>query len=172
MLNKVISGGQTGVDIAGLRAAKEVGLETGGWMPKNFTTTDGPMPEWAEEFGLQEHTSRRYPPRTYQNVEDAHGTIRLAFKFGTPGERCTYKAIKCYEKPYINVDLDDPCPINDVLEWLHANSIETLNVAGNSEKTHPGVEKVAYDYLIALFRAALNNGSPISRRQQSQDINL
>jgi hypothetical protein len=33
MLRKVISGGQTGVDLAGLDAAREAGILTGGYCP-------------------------------------------------------------------------------------------------------------------------------------------
>lgn len=34
MLRKIVSGGQTGADRAGLDAALELGLELGGWCPK------------------------------------------------------------------------------------------------------------------------------------------
>ncbi|MFZ8324119.1 YpsA SLOG family protein, partial [Staphylococcus aureus] len=40
-LKKVISGGQTGADQAGLRAGKAAGLETGGMVPKGCLTDDG-----------------------------------------------------------------------------------------------------------------------------------
>ena len=36
MLEKIISGGQTGADQAAWRAAKAFGVPTGGWMPKDF----------------------------------------------------------------------------------------------------------------------------------------
>jgi Circularly permutated YpsA SLOG family len=41
---KIISGGQTGADQAGWRAAKACGLETGGWMPKGWKTELGCSP--------------------------------------------------------------------------------------------------------------------------------
>ena len=47
MIDRVISGGQTGADQAGWRAAKASGIPTGGWMPKGFLTEDGPRPEFA-----------------------------------------------------------------------------------------------------------------------------
>jgi integrase len=43
MLEKVITGGQTGGDQAGWRSAREFGIPTGGWMPLRFLTEDGPM---------------------------------------------------------------------------------------------------------------------------------
>jgi Circularly permutated YpsA SLOG family len=38
VLDRVVSGGQTGADQAGWRAARAVGLATGGWMPYGFLT--------------------------------------------------------------------------------------------------------------------------------------
>ena len=36
MLEKIVSGGQTGADQGGWRAAVACGLATGGWMPEGF----------------------------------------------------------------------------------------------------------------------------------------
>ena len=51
MIGKIISGGQTGVDQAALRAAKACGIPTGGWAPKGWRTEDGPAP-WLADLGL------------------------------------------------------------------------------------------------------------------------
>jgi len=40
----VVSGGQTGVDQAALRAARASGIATGGWAPKGWATEAGPAP--------------------------------------------------------------------------------------------------------------------------------
>jgi hypothetical protein len=42
---KIVSGGQTGVDRAGLAAAMSFGIATGGWMPKGRLAEDGVVPE-------------------------------------------------------------------------------------------------------------------------------
>jgi hypothetical protein len=61
MLRKVISGGQTGVDQAFLRAAWRACLETGGTAPKGWRTDKGPNPGLAQ-YGLKEHWfSNAYP---------------------------------------------------------------------------------------------------------------
>ena len=52
-LRKVVSGGQTGADQAGLRAARAAGIETGGWAPKGWETEEGPAP-WLSDYGLKE----------------------------------------------------------------------------------------------------------------------
>ena len=41
---KIISGGQTGVDRAGLDAARKLGMSYGGYIPKGRRTEDGKLP--------------------------------------------------------------------------------------------------------------------------------
>ena len=150
-LRKVISGGQTGADQAGLVAAKEFGLETGGWMPFGYLTEDGPCPELKQKFGVQAHSSSSYPPRTKKNAEESDGTIRLAFDFTTAGEVCTLKAIKQYKKPYFDVDLNNPPDPQLAAQWLIENNIEVLNVAGNRQKTNLTMHDSVVEYLRSVF---------------------
>lgn len=93
-IERVISGGQTGADQGGLVAAKSLGIPTGGFLPKGCTTLDGPRPDLLMAYGLEEHESSEYPPRTYANVQASAGTIRFAADFNSAGERCTLKAIR------------------------------------------------------------------------------
>ena len=43
MIEKIISGGQTGTDQAALDAAIKLGIPHGGWIPKGHLTEDGPL---------------------------------------------------------------------------------------------------------------------------------
>jgi hypothetical protein len=151
MLSKIISGGQTGADQAGLAAAKKFGLQTGGWMPKGFKTLDGLRPDMGRLYSCKEHTNCDYGPRTEANVADSDGTIRLAGNFGSAGEACTLRAIRKNGKPYIDVDLTDPPSVKDVVAWIAENKIRILNVAGNSEKTYLGAYQKSYNFLIDCF---------------------
>ena len=149
---KVISGGQTGADIAGIRAAKACGFETGGWLPNGCKTLDGPRPEYLTEYGMVEHASSSYPPRTELNVKDSDGTIRFAKTFSSAGEKCTRQAIKWYNRPHIDVNIKKPIPKEEVLAWIVQHDIKTLNIAGNSEDTAPGIEEFVYNYLMEVFQ--------------------
>jgi hypothetical protein len=151
MLKVVRSGGQTGADIAGVATAKRFGYKTGGTMTKGWKTLNGPRPDYAEKYGMKEHSSTNYPPRTYENVRDSDGTICFAFNFESPRERCTKKAIDQYKKPSIRVSVQDPRPVQEVVDWLIINNIETLNVAGNSEQTYPGMAEFTAKYLAEVF---------------------
>ena len=81
MLEKIISGGQTGADQGGLMGAKKSGITTGGWMPNGWKTQNGPDPKTAKFFKMSEHSSDKYPPRTFANIKEADATIRIAKNF-------------------------------------------------------------------------------------------
>lgn len=151
MLKKIISGGQTGADIAGLVVAKKSNLATGGTMPKGFKTLRGPQPDYAAIFGIEEHASQSYVPRTHKNVKESNATLRLAYNFGSAGEICTLNAINRYGKLYLDVNLAKPQPAMDVAKWILENNIETLNIAGNSEQTAPGTYESVKQYLTEVL---------------------
>ena len=153
MLKKVISGGQTGADIAGLKAAKLRGLETGGTMTKGWKTLKGPKPEYEEMYGMEESDTFDYPTRTRDNVESSHGTVRFATDFWSPGEICTKKAIDFYGRPYYDVLADENAwdLLPEVVGWIKRNKIEILNVAGNTEQSAPGMEKFVFHFMLAVF---------------------
>lgn len=158
MLKYVRSGAQEGVDIAALRAAKELGIPTGGWMPKGFKTTDGPKTEYADLYNLKE-LNGSYQARTYKNVEDSDATLIIAHKFDSPGTICTKKAIDFYKKPHFLVYVFDPESFvtheNDTpyeaAKWLFYYQIKCVNVAGNREQIAPGIENWAYRYVTKMI---------------------
>jgi hypothetical protein len=129
---RIISGGQTGADRTALEVAKELGLQTGGTVPRGWRTENGPDPSLAT-FGCREHASNEYPPRTRQNVLDSDGTVW----FGTTKSRGylrTFKEVQAAQKPW----LVNPNTA-ELLRWLAAFQIEVLNVAGNAESENPRI---------------------------------
>jgi hypothetical protein len=168
---KVVSGGQTGVDLAGLWAAKVAGLETGGMAPRDWRTTTGAQPGLGYFFGLQESTSSYYG-RTIQNVEESDLTIIIAQNMNSSGTKLTMKAIEKSEKLsylinprdhkhptqlYPNVPIWDYVA-SDVSSWLimqasKLNRPLIINIAGNSEISAPGIFIWAFLSLLAIFRA-------------------
>lgn len=159
MIEKVISGGQTGADIAGLRAAKECKIATGGLMPRGFRTLDGSKPEYAELYGVEETIREDYGYRTDWNVKHSDATIRFAVDFESPGEKRTLKAIKRFNKPHLDVFVpimmsalgDSPYSIH---YWIKVGGYKVINIAGNSERTAPGIEAMVYHHLVEVFSYA------------------
>jgi hypothetical protein len=142
---KIISGGQTGADQGALVAARQLGIATGGWMPRGFLTENGPCPELGKLYGLQEHPSPLYPPRTAQNVRDADGTIWVGEADGR-GFRCTRNATERFGKPFLR----DPDPVT-LRQWAETWNIYILNVAGPRASHDAGAHRRAADLLRAAF---------------------
>src|SRR5690606_33163204 len=93
---------------------------------------------------------------TYANVKDSDGTLRIAGDLLSAGEIQTLKAIKQYGKPYMDIDVLQVYSWKDwavrVRLWIEEYSIQILNVAGNSEKTFPGISGETIDFMEALFK--------------------
>ena len=75
MIDKIISGGQTGADRAALDVAIELGIPHGGWVPKGRKTEAGRLPA---KYQLKEMPTDSYPERTEQNVLDSDGTLIIS----------------------------------------------------------------------------------------------
>lgn len=137
LLTKIISGGQTGADRAGLDAAKELGIATGGKCPRLFRTETGSDPS-LKQYGLTETASSDYTERTRLNVLDSDGTVIFADvsngKITSRGSLLTLKTAR---------ENDKPCVVNptgaELVKWIKSNNISVLNVAGNRENTSPGI---------------------------------
>lgn len=148
---KVISGGQSGADQAGLFAAADLNIPTGGTVPNGWRTDEGEAP-WLADYGLVQHFSNSYPPRTKLNVQNSD----ITFIFGndaSPGCTLTKNLCREYSKPFIlikNFDADEKIKCYRYLMEEMGDNL-TINVAGNREKSSPGIEKKTTKFLKELF---------------------
>lgn len=163
-IRKIISGGQTGADQAGLLAAKESGIETGGWAPKGWRTSEGPA-EWLRCFGLIEHHSSEYPPRTRQNVIDSDITLLLVTNKNTPGTKYTLEACRAHHKPYLIVNPKQTQGVflegfRKLLGQYYNGSMDiVVNIAGH--RNHPVIsivkeivnyQELCYQFLLPILK--------------------
>lgn len=145
---RVVSGGQMGVDRAALDVALELGLRCGGWCPKGRLAEDGRIPD---RYPLVETSSDEYPQRTEWNVRDSDGTLILYRGVLKGGSALTARLAEGYGRPWLSLDLlaaPDPPAIRD---WIARNQIRVLNVAGPRASESTGL----YEQAKALLRALL-----------------
>ena len=144
---KIVSGCQTGADRAGLEVGRRLEhLDTGGWCTKGNRTDEGPRPDLIDYYGLDEHSSSAYPPRTEKNVRDSNGTV-LCGNMTSPGCSLTIALCKAYKRPYICNPTAD-----ELRAWLVEHAIEILNVAGNRERTNPGIYQSTLETLLEALQ--------------------
>lgn len=146
----IISGGQSGADVAGWKAAKRLSIPTTGWMPKGYLTEYGPRPEYAELYNAKEHFSPQYPPRTFLNA--GMGQVTLWFGRGdSRGYACTERACRQQDRPIWSIPDWDSRDPEDVAESLIREGFTQINCAGNRESSSPGIEGWVEEYLSIVF---------------------
>ncbi len=119
-LQKIISGGQTGVDRGALDAALAAGLPCGGWCPAGRKAEDGEIPE-------------KYPvtPLRGGGLSAAHGEERRGQRWhGDPGTRGPHRR---QAKPVLVIDalgVTQDEAAEAARRFVETHRIQVLNVAG------------------------------------------
>ena len=137
MVKKIISGGQTGAYQAALDFALENGIPHGGWCPKGRLCEDGCIPE---KYQLREMPTKAYPARTEKNVLDSDGTVIMSISAKlSAGSLLTLKKAQEHGKPVLHIHSGDAEAGKRLAEFVAANAIQTLNVAGPRASNEPDV---------------------------------
>lgn len=151
VIERLLSGGQTGADRAALDWAIARGIAHGGWCPRGRRAEDGPI---APRYALIETPSRDYEQRTRWNVRDSDGTLVISRgNTLTGGSAYTARCAERLGQPCLHVrpGADDPQAIRAFLE---RHRIRTLNVAGPRASTEPQIYDYVTEVLERVFGAA------------------
>ena len=147
-IEKIVSGGQTGVDRAALDAALAAGVPCGGWCPRGRKAEDGAIPA---RYPLREAESAGYSERTRRNVRDADGTLVIARAEPKGGTALTLEVAAGYGKPSLTAHPDEPGEVDRVRRWLAKNRIGVLNIAGARESESPGIYVAARRFVAMVL---------------------
>ena len=152
MLKKIISGCQTGADIAAIDAAIDNGFPYGGWVPKGRRTEAGPLPL---TYAVREMDTRGYPKRTEQNILDADGTVICSHGRLSGGSALTRRIAKRQNKPWLHLDLADLSAdqaADKLAEWIDLHGIEVVNVAGQSASKNERIYAATFAVIERFLR--------------------
>jgi len=144
---KLISGGQSGADRAGLDWAIDRGVECGGWCPKGRKTEDGIL---EMRYPLKETATPKYTQRTEWNVRDSDATLifTLAPELDGGSKRTSDFAQK-HGKPFKHI-YPGISP-ESVIKFLARVRPGILNVSGKRESSAPGIGSWVYGYLDGIM---------------------
>ena len=149
---KLISGGQTGADRGGLRAAARLGLERGGCVPKGRRAEDGCVPTEFKE--MTELESPLYAARAEHNVLSSAATVVFTRGELRGGSAQVFEMARVYERPARWLNLGDGQPLAahavELRAWLDALPMGSgaVNVAGQRESRSPGIETEVENALV------------------------
>ncbi|MFK5951797.1 MAG: putative molybdenum carrier protein [Desulfobacterium sp.] len=160
MIEKIISGGQTGGDRAALDTAIKFNIDHGGWVPAGRKAEDGVIPS---QYHLDEMDTEDYARRTEQNIRAAQGTIIISRGHLKGGSLLTWELAHTLKKPCCHVDLNDmdefaaAVMLQDFLKTWH---IEVLNVAGPRASQDVGIYWSVKGILETLFFMEMMTQTP------------
>ena len=150
-ITKIVSGGQTGADRAGLDFALAHNIPHGGWIPKGRKTEEGPL---SDKYQLQEMPTGSYQIRTEKNVLDSDGTLIVSHGNLSGGSAMTRELVKKHKKPWLHIDLDNVHQAEAaklLAEWIERHHLAVMNVAGARSSKDPKIYQATFDLLAAAL---------------------
>lgn len=158
ILEKIISGGQTGADRAALDWAIANGILHGGWCPRGRKAEDGRIDL---RYQLGETPSADYAQRTEWNVRDSDGTVIFSLnKSLGGGSLLTKNFTHLYHKPCLHIvqaisEDDSPLKLG---HFLLENHIKVLNVAGTRASEESEIYQFVWQKLTLLATTTPDSG--------------
>jgi hypothetical protein len=153
-IERIVSGGQTGVDRAALDLALELGINAGGWAPKGRMAEDGPLPE---RYRMTETPSDDPAQRTEWNVRDSDATLIISDGELNGGSALTAELTARLRRPCFHADLSKKTMtelIDEIGAWLAAGHFQVLNIAGPRLSKDPDIYEKAREVLRTVFVGA------------------
>lgn len=147
-LQRIVSGGQTGVDRGALDAALDLDIPHGGWCPRGRRAEDGRIPS---RYRLREMRTADYAQRTEQNVLDSDATLILHGGTLSGGTALTHRLCVRHGRPYLVLDPTHETALATARGWLADQQVRVLNVAGPRESSCPGIGQVTREFLARLL---------------------
>lgn len=169
-LTTVISGGQTGADIAAVRAAQQLKLNTGGHVPLFFETWQlhkyGFVKIDKPADGTEMSAGDQFALRSRLNVDNSDGTLAFRTHASVGTDKTIAYALhkKWYYPAYLRgkdsgvvlptstykplLLIDDFGKVGvaqEIREWLQRHNIRVLNVAGHRDES---IEEGVHDLLL------------------------
>jgi CheY-like chemotaxis protein len=161
IIEKIVSGGQTGADRAALDFAIECGVPHGGWCPKGRLAEDGPIDP---RYKLQETLTWSYAQRTEWNVRDSDGTVIFTIADClNGGSRKTAQFTRKLGKPCLHLSAKRPGFDHAAALrcFIKQHRLKVLNVAGPRASDEPMIGKFVTKTLrTALTRRMMAKRTP------------
>ncbi|WP_170604415.1 putative molybdenum carrier protein [Ruegeria arenilitoris] len=142
---KIVSGGQTGVDMSALEFAVEHSIPCEGWVPNGRTNEAGKIPDYIP--GLKETDTDDVIERTRLNVATSDATLVFIDGSTSPGTDKTIVFARELGKSHLVVDVRDGVEkcARAIRSWLLSTPVSVLNIAGPRKSEAPQIgELVKY----------------------------
>ena len=130
LVTKIISSGQTGVELAALDVAVKLGLAHGGWTPFGKRNEAGPLPD---HLDITEVKGVGFQKAMEQNIKNSDGTLLISRGEKTAGTRFAVETALKHQRQFLHADLSQHTPFEAaslICSWLSLQKIREVFVTG------------------------------------------
>ncbi len=151
MIRKIISCGQTGVELAALDIALKLGIAHGGWTSRGKRNEEGALPG---QYSLKETVSLGFQEAQEKNVAESDGTLVISkgIKSSWP-TRAVQLALK-HQRQFLHVDLRQYALFEAASltnSWMAQKMIQEVYVTGPMTSEDPQIYQQTRKLLETAF---------------------
>jgi hypothetical protein len=151
MIEKVISGGRPGAELAALDASIKLGIGYGGWIPKGDLSDIGTH---ANRYNLVEMPTANRTESFKKNIRESDGTLILSHGTSSGDMKNITSVIRRYSSPLLHVDLNNTSAFNAaslINDWIIDNDLNILHVTGPTQSEDDKIYPATLDILQAVY---------------------
>ena len=151
MIQKIVSSGQTGVELAGLDVAMKLGIPYDGWTPRGRRNLDGPL---KEKYTLKEASAVGFQRAMEQNVAESDGTLLITRGQKTPETRFAVQMALKHQKQLLHVDLSQNSAFEGASltnSWFSLHAVRSVFVTGTTAQNDATIYSQASKILETAF---------------------
>jgi hypothetical protein len=154
MIHKLISSGQTGVELAALDVAIKLGIDHGGWVARGKRNSQGPL---SDVYHLSEVPALGFKTAMEQNVMSADGTLLVTRGKKSPRTQYAVEMSLKHKRQLLHVDLSQNSSFEAaslISSWGSLQHIRIAFVTGPQAETDPHI----YEHMLKIMETAFYLG--------------
>ena len=154
MIRKLISSGQTGVELAVLDVAIKLGIDHAGWVARGKRNAQGPI---SDVYNLDEVAAMGFKTAMEQNVLSADGTLLVTRGKKSPRTQYAVEMSLKHQRQLLHVDLSQNSSFEAaslISSWSSLQQIKTVFATGPQADTDPNI----YAQMLKIMETAFYLG--------------
>ena len=137
MFRKVISGADSGVELAAMDLALRLGISCGGWTPRKVSVS---QVNFIKKYNLRTTAAIGYQQSVENNIQESNGLLLISRGEKTPKAQYAVRMALKHHKQLLHIDLHQYTQFEAaslMSSWLRMQALKNLYITGtNDEEDH------------------------------------
>jgi hypothetical protein len=151
VISRIISGANSGVELAALDVARKLGIDHGGWLPKGRPRQNR---ELIATYGLQEIDILGKHQAMEKNIQESDGALLVFRGEKIPRLKYSVEAAFKHHRQFLGIDLRQYPAFEAaslINSWTEIQKVRTVFITGATELEVPGIYRQTQKILETVF---------------------